>query len=155
MREENTPIMDFVNKTLEKHNRQIQEENMKNIYGIAVLSSGSKIVIRKEFFILKELWKLYIFAVEMKDEEALREIITITEGVFENNEVVIKLSDISFLLDTKNYNDSIDDEERGNQLVKTIMSESHSAEVILEEGTLYQLEEIGLGWEDEEGEEEF
>lgn len=97
-------------------NRKISELS----YGVSILKDGNVLNIRREFDLLVEMWKEYIFCLEMEPKE-YSSFMSKTKGVFTNGEIFIRFSDIEALvngeetehnnkkgIDRRNYADIID-----------------------------------------------
>jgi nitrogenase molybdenum-iron protein alpha/beta subunit len=66
-------------------------------YGIAILTNGNTINIRKDFNRLRKMWTLYSFFTEM-DLKAKESFMEMTRGVFYNGETALRYGDILALV---------------------------------------------------------
>lgn len=127
-------IQSFVDNIVSKIDKEEKEEKTLNeyveSYGAVKLNDGTIIKIKKNFYFLESLWKLFVLYKSLGDEKKLKQIINDTNGgLFDCGDVVLKLEDIKIIFRSQKYNNS-SDEEKENMLFKNALINNHLDETI-------------------------
>jgi hypothetical protein len=127
-------VQTFVNKLVDKMNKQIKEEKEFNdrveSYGAVQLYDGTVVKIKKNFYFLEQLWQMYTLYKAFGNEEQFKQVIVDTNGgLFDCGDVVLKLEDVKLLFRSQKYNNS-SEEEKENMLFKDALINNHLDETL-------------------------
>lgn len=142
-KKEQSPILTYMNEVMDKFNKrdaiekkkkalEDQRKALTNSYGAVMLENGLILAVKYNFYYLKELWKQYTMAKEMKMKNELKEFLEKTNGgLFNCGDMTFKFSDIKMIFDTELYYNSTGDEKNAMDLKSAMINSYMGLSIVL------------------------